>query len=98
MGTGTENKNISLTAVRNSKAVDPDKLPKYIRRQYDALETDLERATFFGFGNTSRPNYDTPSYNLSKNETKIGPFINYFSSSIVYERHPCHYGFCGSGC
>jgi hypothetical protein len=71
MGTGTENKNISLTAVRNSKAVDPDKLPKYIRRQYDALETDLERATFFGFGNTSRPNYDTPSYNLSKNETVV---------------------------
>jgi hypothetical protein len=62
---------ISVKAVRNSKAVDPEKLPAYVRRQYDALETDLERATFFGFGNLSRPNYDTPDYNLSKNETKI---------------------------
>ena len=62
---------ISVKAVRNSKAVDPEKLPPYVKRQYDALETDLERATFFGFGNLSRPNYDTPTYNLSKNETKV---------------------------
>ena len=62
---------ISVKAVRNSKAVDPEKLPAYVKRQYDALETDLERATFFGFGNLSRPNYDTPEYILSKNETKI---------------------------
>tara|TARA_R110000824_G_scaffold391835_1_gene589896 strand:+ start:183 stop:1193 length:1011 start_codon:yes stop_codon:yes gene_type:complete len=62
---------ISVKPVKNSKAVDPQKLPAYVKRQYDALETDLERAAFFGFGNTSRPNYDTPSYNLSKNETKI---------------------------
>ena len=62
---------INLKAVKNHKAVDPDKLPKNIRRQYDALLTDLERATFFGFGVLPRPNFDTPGYNLSKNETSV---------------------------
>jgi len=71
---------ISVKAVRNSKAVDPEKLPAYVKRQYDALETDLERATFFGFGNTSRPNYDSPAYNESKNET----VINRGNSWIVF--------------
>jgi hypothetical protein len=62
---------VNLKASRNNKAVDPSKLPQYLRRQYDALETELEKAEFFGFGSTSRPNFDTPSYNVSKNETVV---------------------------
>ena len=65
------NPNINLKAVRNNKGVDPEKLPKYARQQYEALESSLEKASFFGFGPTSRPNYDTPSYNVSKNETVV---------------------------
>ena len=62
---------ISFKAVRNQKAVDPSKLPKYLRDQYNALESELEKASFFGFGPTARPNYDTPTYNGSKDETVL---------------------------
>ncbi len=60
--------NINLKAQKNAKAIDPSKLPRYLRRQFDALSNPEDKAAFFGLGKTTKPNYDTPSYIEAKAE------------------------------
>ena len=62
---------ISTKAIRNRKVIDPSKLPPHAKKQFDSIETELEKAAFFGFGPGSRPNFDTPSFNQTKNETVL---------------------------
>lgn len=59
---------INTKAKKNIKGIDPDSLPPSARRQFDALSSPEDKAAFFGLGATSRPNYDTPSFNASDDE------------------------------
>ena len=62
-------KKLNLKPLKAAKAISPKSIPGVLKRQFEDLETDLQKASFFGFGAQPRPSIDVPDFISTKNET-----------------------------